>query len=215
MSVDQPTEDVLRASAVVERARAQLADAMKAEAAAVDRRRMATQHLEGALSVLAEVVRAKALSDVQRARGTDSVEAFRLRYPEKANLIEATVRGVAHQAYAAGQAAAVARFTQGSHGVSAALRAISDGGVDVQILFNAHSKGVPVSVQVRELFRHNPSLSFNATDVQRLLDLSADKESVVRQNLRRLTEAEFITREERGLYRLNPVPHAPPPAEED
>lgn len=217
MGVDQPTEDVLKASSDVERARAHVAEARKAHMAAAERHRAAEEHLERMLLALQEAVRAKALADLKGTHEGASAEAFKLRYPNKVGLIEGAARDLARSAMA-GQLAATATYLAGSHLVGAPVRAIESGlkpGVTVQVLFNARSRGVPISVQVRELFRNNPTLSFNATDVQRLLELTADKESAVRQNLRRLTEAEFITREERGLYRLNPVPHAPPPIEED
>lgn len=215
MSVDQPTEDVLKASAEVERARAQVADARRVHMAAAERHRAAEEHLEGTLQALQEAVRAKALADLKATNSAASAEAFRLAYPYPSKSIlteEGTPRATRFVITSAGT------FINRSQAAGTARRAIDDGpsaGFDADVPLGPRFHGLPISVQVRTLFRINSTLSFNATDVQRLLELPPEKESVVRQNLRRLAEAGFITREERGLYRLNPVPHAPPPIEED
>lgn len=213
MSVDQETQAVVRLSAVVERAQAQLDDARRAHVVAAERQLVAQRQLDAAVRALEEAVKTKAVADIRRTQGPDSSEAFLMRYSGRMEVTGEALKDVARRSFLAGQVAAEKRFLNGSFQTSATARPATVAGINVVITNGAHM--VPISVQVRELFRSNPNVSLTANEVQTLLKLPSDKEPVVRQNLRRLYEAHFLLREDRGVYMLNPVPHPPPPIEED
>ncbi len=67
---------------------------------------------------------------------------------------------------------------------------------------------ISLPMRVRKLFaRLGYGASLNATEVAEHLQLPPGREPAVRQALRRLYEEEFLMREERGYYGLNPNRH--------
>lgn len=214
---------MLQLSAAIEHARAELAASEKARHAVHLRCDAARRRLDMLLGTLAEAVQRKAAIDSTRCVNSRSVAAAR-------DLILAARSTATDSRDIKDSSSAVSRFRSMSDQVRGTLGG-EDGGRTLgsrltdeialhlarthaahQAAANRHL--VPVSVQIRELFRQNPDAFIAATDVHQLLGIPLEKEPVVRQNLRRLAEAKFIVREDRGLYRMNPVPH-PPPADEE
>ncbi len=199
-NVDQQTEDVIRLSAAVQHARAQLEEARQAHKAAEAREKAAQSRLDAVLCALDEAVRAKAACLGGRPGGRHWADAaFDWRPIVSGPLADRCPMDAAAHEHEPKLARDCLNMAQNS--LARATR-------EQEIRLLVVPEGGTTAGAIRRLFRDHPTQSFTAPEVQRALDLPAEKEPLVRQNLRRLYEVGFLLREERGLYLLNPIQRA-------
>lgn len=198
MPLDQFTEAVVTLGVAVERARAELESARRVQAVADARVAMAQRQLEHTLASLTAAVRAKASMDCGGgARGcpNDPRGLGQGHGIPRAPVLTESDRRELMEMVCVRSRLTHALMIKDPQAASASNRAQTESDSDAS----------PVSARIRDFFERNPDGAFTASDVQLQLGIPLDREPIVRQTLRRLLGSGRIVREDRGLYRRNPV----------